>query len=42
VEEHGGTIQCESTVGRGTRFTLRFPPAPLETKHEATVTDTAT
>ena len=25
VEEHRGTIRCESAVGRGTVFTLRFP-----------------
>src|SRR5512142_815847 len=28
TEEHGGTIQCDSEVGRGTAFTLRFPAAP--------------
>ena len=27
VQEHGGTITCESSVGQGTRFTLRLPPA---------------
>ncbi len=30
IEEHGGTIQCDSTLGRGTVFTLRFPTAPHE------------
>jgi signal transduction histidine kinase len=30
VREHDGTIDCESTVGHGTRFTLRFPLAPAE------------
>ncbi len=30
VEEHGGTIQCDSALGRGTLFTLRFPTAPGE------------
>jgi signal transduction histidine kinase len=27
VEEHGGTIQCRSEVGRGTTFAIRLPPA---------------
>jgi signal transduction histidine kinase len=27
VQEHGGTLACESVVGQGTRFTLRLPPA---------------
>lgn len=25
AERHGGTIQCESTVGKGTRFIIRLP-----------------
>ena len=25
VQEHGGTINCESTIGQGTRFTLLLP-----------------
>ncbi|MGC3996369.1 MAG: ATP-binding protein [Anaeromyxobacter sp.] len=25
VEEHGGTVRCESAVGRGTVFTVRIP-----------------
>jgi two-component system NtrC family sensor kinase len=31
VEEHGGTIRCESAVGEGTTFTLRFPAVAEET-----------
>ncbi len=27
IEEHGGSIRCESTVGRGTVFTIRLPSA---------------
>ena len=27
VEAHGGTIAVESEVGKGTKFTLRFPVA---------------
>jgi hypothetical protein len=30
VREHDGSIDCDSTVGQGTRFTLRFPPARAE------------
>jgi len=30
VREYDGTIDCESSVGHGTRFTLRFPLAPAE------------
>jgi signal transduction histidine kinase len=30
VREHDGTIDCDSAVGQGTRFTLRFPLAPAE------------
>ena len=28
VQEHGGTIQCQSEAGRGTTFAVRLPPAP--------------
>jgi two-component system NtrC family sensor kinase len=27
IQEHGGTITCDSVVGQGTRFTLRLPLA---------------
>jgi signal transduction histidine kinase len=37
VEEHGGTIRCESAVGQGTVFTLRLPAAPRETTPTAMV-----
>ena len=30
VREHEGSIDCESSVGQGTRFILEFPPAPVE------------
>jgi signal transduction histidine kinase len=30
VREHGGTIRCDSAVGRGTAFTVRLPAAPEE------------
>jgi two-component system NtrC family sensor kinase len=36
VQEHGGTIQCESTVGQGTRFVLAFPLAAATTQPEQT------
>jgi len=29
VQEHDGTIEVESAMGRGTKFTLRFPAAAL-------------
>jgi len=28
VQEHGGTIACDSSIGQGTRFTLTLPLAP--------------
>jgi signal transduction histidine kinase len=31
VEEHGGTLEVHSEVGRGTRFTIHLPPAEAET-----------
>jgi len=27
VQEHGGTLACDSAVGKGTRFTLLLPLA---------------
>jgi signal transduction histidine kinase len=30
VREHDGTIDCDSTLGQGTRFTLGFPALPAE------------
>jgi signal transduction histidine kinase len=30
VREHDGSIDCESTLGQGTRFRLSFPPAQAE------------
>jgi two-component system NtrC family sensor kinase len=30
VREHDGSIDCESVVGQGTRFTLGFPPRSAE------------
>jgi signal transduction histidine kinase len=35
VKEHGGSIRCESEVGRGTAFTIRLPAAPDEIVVEA-------
>jgi len=30
VQEHGGAINCESTLGQGTRFTLSLPTMPAK------------
>jgi signal transduction histidine kinase len=30
VDEHGGSIRCESALGKGTTFVVRFPVAPEE------------
>jgi PAS domain S-box-containing protein len=30
VREHGGTVDCDSVVGQGTRFILSFPAVPAE------------
>jgi two-component system NtrC family sensor kinase len=32
VREHGGTIDCNSAVGQGTRFTLALPLAPASAR----------
>ena len=32
VQEHGGTITCDSVVGQGTRFTLRLPLAAAQVR----------
>jgi signal transduction histidine kinase len=31
VQEHGGTITCDSAVGQGTRFTIAIPLSPTRT-----------
>ena len=36
VKEHGGTIRCESAVGRGTSFSVRLPAAEERTAEAAT------
>ena len=36
VREHDGTIECDSTVGQGTRFVLSFPVAPIRAAAAAT------
>ena len=35
VEKHRGTIAVESTVGEGTRFTIRIPLQPAGQENEA-------
>jgi signal transduction histidine kinase len=36
VREHDGTIECDSTVGQGTRFVLSFPVVPARVAAAAT------
>ncbi len=36
VQEHGGAINCESTLGQGTRFTLSLPMAAVRSEAAAT------
>jgi hypothetical protein len=38
VQEHGGSITCESVVGQGTRFTLRLPLAAAVSRAAGTRT----
>jgi PAS domain S-box-containing protein len=35
LQEHGGTISCESAVGQGTRFVLSLPPASARAEQAA-------
>jgi hypothetical protein len=36
VQEHGGALNCESTVGQGTRFTLSLPMPAVRSEAAAT------
>jgi len=36
IEQHGGSIEVESSVGKGTRFTIVLPSEPERTKAEET------
>jgi signal transduction histidine kinase len=33
VREHNGSIDCDSSIGQGTRFILEFPHIPAEVSH---------
>lgn len=41
VEQHGGSITCQSGSGQGTTFTVRLPtvPAPAETENELSLVE---
>ncbi|MBT3381243.1 MAG: response regulator [Lentisphaerae bacterium] len=41
IENHGGTITCESTVGHGTTFTVRLPLIPQPGEYEDAQTRTS-
>jgi PAS domain S-box-containing protein len=35
VREHDGAVRCDSAIGKGTRFTLTFPPVPAQAARTA-------